>query len=115
MTPSDLTLSCVTWGAPPHDCANSQSEHSRSFALNVSNVKGPRRPVHVLRLPVRSFHSVAEIRERHALRVAVMSLADTISFGLCADPTLIPDVDKLAEFMQVEATVLADCELPQRA
>jgi diacylglycerol O-acyltransferase / wax synthase len=89
--------------------------HPRSFALNVSNVKGPRRPVHVLRLPVRSFHSVAEIRERHALRVAVMSLADTISFGLCADPTLIPDVDKLAEFMQVEATVLADCELPQRA
>ncbi len=83
--------------------------HPRSFALNVSNVRGPNRPVSVLGLTVRSFHSLAEIRERHALRVAVMSMADTLSFGLCSDPTLIADVDKLAEHMQLEATALANC------
>jgi diacylglycerol O-acyltransferase len=83
--------------------------HPRSFALNVSNVRGPHRPVNVLGLAVQSFHSVAEIRERHALRVAVMSLADTVSFGLCADPTLIADVDKLAEHIQLEAAALANC------
>ncbi|HEY6399718.1 MAG TPA: wax ester/triacylglycerol synthase domain-containing protein, partial [Solirubrobacteraceae bacterium] len=83
--------------------------HPRSFALNVSNVPGPRRPVQVLGLAVRSCHSLAEIRERHALRIAVMSLADTINFGLCADPTLIADVDVLADQMQAEAAVLADC------
>ena len=83
--------------------------HPRSFALNVSNVRGPHRPVTVLGLAVQSFHSVAEIRERHALRVAVMSLADTVSFGLCADPTLIADVDKLAEHIQLEAAALANC------
>jgi diacylglycerol O-acyltransferase len=83
--------------------------HPRSFALNVSNVRGPRRPVSVLGLTVRSFHSLAEIRDRHALRVAVMSLADTLSFGLCSDPTLIADVDKLAEHMELEAAALASC------
>jgi diacylglycerol O-acyltransferase len=83
--------------------------HPRSFALNVSNVRGPDRPVSVLGLAVQSFHSLAEIRERHALRIAVVSLADTLSFGLCSDPTLITDVDKLAEHMQLEAAALADC------
>lgn len=81
----------------------------RSFALNVSNVRGPNHPVTVLGLTVQAFHSLAEIRERHALRVAAMSLADTISFGLCADPTLIADVDKLADDMQLEADLLANC------
>ncbi len=82
--------------------------HPRSFALNVSNVKGPAPTPTVLGLNVRSMHSVAEIRERHALRVAVMSLGDTISFGVCADPTLIPDVDTLAEHMQLEAAALTN-------
>jgi diacylglycerol O-acyltransferase len=82
--------------------------HPRSFALTVSNVPGPRRPVRVLGLAVKSFHSIAEIRERHALRIAVLSLADTISFGLCADPTLVADVDLMAEHMQVEAAAFID-------
>jgi diacylglycerol O-acyltransferase / wax synthase len=80
--------------------------HPRSFALNVSNVPGPRRPVHVLGSPVRALYSLAEIREHHALRVAVASLADTLNFGLCADSTLLPDVDLLAREMQAEAAAL---------
>ena len=46
----------------------------RMFALNVSNVPGPREPVAVLGARVESMHSLAEIGERHALRVAVVSL-----------------------------------------
>lgn len=80
--------------------------HPRSFALNVSNVPGPRRPVRVLGVSVRALYSLAEIRGRHALRVAVASLADTLNFGLCADPTLVVDVDKLAQDMQAEAEAL---------
>jgi hypothetical protein len=80
--------------------------HPRSFALNVSNVPGPRRPVHVLGVPVRSLHSLAEIRERHALRIAVVSVAGTLNFGLVADPTLIADVGDLASAMQAEAATL---------
>jgi diacylglycerol O-acyltransferase len=80
--------------------------HPRSFALNVSNVPGPRQPVQVLGVPVREMYSLAEIRERHALRIAVVSLANTLNFGLVADPTLLADVDHLASDMQAEAGAL---------
>jgi diacylglycerol O-acyltransferase len=80
--------------------------HPRSFALNVSNVPGPRRPVQVLGTPVRALYSLAEIGEHHALRVAVISLANSLNFGLVADPTLLSDVDHLARDMQAEADAL---------
>jgi WS/DGAT/MGAT family acyltransferase len=81
--------------------------HPRSFALNVSNVPGPRQPVQVLGEPVRAMYSLGEIGEQHALRVAVVSLAGTLNFGLVADPTLLPDVDQLAGDLQAEAAALA--------
>jgi Wax ester synthase/diacylglycerol acyltransferase catalytic domain/WS/DGAT C-terminal domain len=80
--------------------------HPRSFALNVSNVPGPRRPVTVMGIPVRSLHSLAEIREQHALRVAVVSLAGRLHFGITADPTLLDGVDRLAAGLGTEAEAL---------
>jgi diacylglycerol O-acyltransferase / wax synthase len=80
--------------------------HPRSFALNVSNVPGPRQPVRVLGRPVRALYSLAEIRDHHALRVSVISLADSLNFGLVADPTLLSGVDHLARDMQAEAAAL---------
>jgi diacylglycerol O-acyltransferase len=80
--------------------------HPRSFALNVSNVPGPRQPVQVLGVPVQAMYSLAEIGEHHALRVAVVSLAGTLNFGLVADPTLLADVDHLAADVQAEAAAL---------
>jgi diacylglycerol O-acyltransferase / wax synthase len=79
----------------------------RSFALNVSNVPGPHRPVRVLGVPVSALYSLAEIGEQHALRVAVVSLAGSLNFGLVADPTLLADVDRLADGMRAEAAALA--------
>jgi hypothetical protein len=87
--------------------------HPRSFALNVSNVPGPRRPICVLGVPVRALYSLAEIGERHALRVAVVSLAGTLNVGLVADPTLLADVGDLAAGMQAEAAELTG-GLPHR-
>jgi diacylglycerol O-acyltransferase / wax synthase len=81
--------------------------HPRSFALNVSNVPGPRRPVTVTGIPVRALHSLAEIREHHALRVAVVSLADRLHFGITADPTLVAGVDRLAADLGAEAEALS--------
>ena len=83
--------------------------HPRSFALNVSNVPGPRQPVDVLGVPVTAMYSLAEIREDHALRVAVVSLADTLNFGLVADPTLLGDIDELAREIPPVAEALIDC------
>jgi len=79
----------------------------RSFALNVSNVRGPRREVDVLGVPVDAIYALAEIGERHALRIAVMSHVDTLRFGLCADNNLLGDVEQLAVAIQQEAAELA--------
>ena len=78
----------------------------RAFALNVSNVPGPREPVHVLGAPVTALHSLAEIGERHALRVAVVSLADTLCFGFCADPAIVQDAQLIAEGTEEAAAAL---------
>jgi WS/DGAT/MGAT family acyltransferase len=80
--------------------------HPRSFALNVSNVPGPRRPVRILGTPVSAMYTLAEIRDHHALRIAVVSLADTLNFGFVADPTILPDVDRLADDVHAEASAL---------
>jgi hypothetical protein len=81
--------------------------HPRSFALNVSNVVGPRRPCRVLGSRVNELYSLAEIREQHALRIAVVSLCDSLNFGLVADPTLLEDVAGMAADIEAEAGALA--------
>jgi diacylglycerol O-acyltransferase len=78
----------------------------REFALNVSNVPGPRTPVSVVGQPVQSIHDLADIAERHALRVAAVSYAGQLGFGLCADASLIEDLPGLADAIQAEAADL---------
>lgn len=78
----------------------------RRFALNVSNVPGPRDPVSVLGAPVEALHSIAEIGERHALRMTAVSLAGTLYFGLCADPGLVDDLGEMATGIEAGAAEL---------
>ncbi len=78
----------------------------RSFAVNVSNVPGPRLPVTLLGAPVDALFSIAEIGERHALRVAVASHGDTLSFGFCADPGIVEHVQTIADGIMAEAQSL---------
>ena len=66
-------------------------ESPRRFAVAVSNVVGPREPVAVLGAPARRLYSLAEIGERHALRVGAVSLAGGLNLGLCADPGIVDD------------------------
>jgi hypothetical protein len=62
--------------------------------------------VSVLGVPALALYSIAEVGERHALRIAVLSLAGTLRLGLCADPTLLPDVEQLAAEIEDEAAAL---------
>ncbi|WP_433559787.1 wax ester/triacylglycerol synthase domain-containing protein [Pseudonocardia xinjiangensis] len=80
----------------------------RAFALNVSNVPGPRQQVSVLGVDVETIHSIAEVGERHALRAAVVSVGDRLCFGLCADRGVIGDLDVLAAAIEQEAMVMAE-------
>jgi WS/DGAT/MGAT family acyltransferase len=78
-----------------------------AFALNVSNVKGPAQRPSVLGAPVRAFYSVADVDRQHGLRVAVVSMADELHFGLCAEPTIVGSLHPLVEGIVAEATSLA--------
>jgi diacylglycerol O-acyltransferase / wax synthase len=69
----------------------------RVFTLNVSNVPGPREGVYVLGARVCEVYSLAEIAQHHALRVAVISAAGTLFFGLCADRDAVDDVEVVAD------------------
>ena len=75
----------------------------RRFALNVSNVPGPRERMTILNETVVSVHSLAEIGERHALRVAALSYGDGLYLGLCADPDVVHDLGDLARAIEAEA------------
>jgi diacylglycerol O-acyltransferase len=95
-------------GASPqleHFCRRLEAS-PRTFALNVSNVPGPPGSVTVLGTPVEAVYSLAEIGQRHALRIAVVSLAGRLHFGLCADPAIVGDVGLLAEGVEAEAAAL---------
>jgi WS/DGAT/MGAT family acyltransferase len=78
----------------------------REFAVSVSNVPGPRRPVSVLGTPVEELHSIAEIGLRHGLRISVVSLADRLFFGFNADPDLVADLEAMADGVELEAAAL---------
>jgi hypothetical protein len=78
----------------------------RRFAVNVSNVPGPRSRVAILEAPVEALYSIAEIGEHHALRVAVVSLAGELCFGFCADPAIVDDLQAMAEGVELEAGAL---------
>ena len=78
----------------------------RRFALNVSNVPGPRYPISVLSSPVQRMYTLAEISRHHALRVSVVSFADQLCFGFCADSDLVPNVQTLAAEVQPQSQAL---------
>jgi diacylglycerol O-acyltransferase len=79
----------------------------RVFTLNVSNVPGPRAQRAVLGAPVRRLCSLAEVANKHALRISVVSGCGRLTFGLCADPEAVGPVEPLAQAIEGELDALA--------
>jgi diacylglycerol O-acyltransferase len=79
-----------------------------AFALNVSNVIGPAYRPSVLGAPVRAFHSIADIDERHGLRVAVISMADELHFGVCGEPAIVGGLDPLVDGILADAASIVE-------
>jgi len=82
---------------------------ARAFTVSVSDVPGPRTPVSVLGRRVHATWPLAEIGFHHALRVTAASMVDVLSFGVCVDPGLVPDLDVLAAGLRAEADLLVGC------
>ncbi len=82
-------------GALPPVAHWSMSPHV--FTFNVSNVPGPHEAVFMLGARLGELYSLAEVAHHHALRVAVISAAGTLFFGLCADGEAVADLGDLAD------------------
>jgi WS/DGAT/MGAT family acyltransferase len=80
----------------------------RVFALNVSNVPGPKGPLFVMGGGLRELYSLAEVANRHALRASVVSAAGALSYGLCADPAVVDELHLVAEGIEDELRALLD-------
>ncbi|HLL87185.1 MAG TPA: wax ester/triacylglycerol synthase family O-acyltransferase [Thermoleophilaceae bacterium] len=80
--------------------ANAIAGRPGVFSLCVSNVPGPRERLYVLGGRIEEVHSLAEIGDRHGLRVSAVSYCGSVSLGLCADPAAIHDLDSLAAALE---------------
>jgi WS/DGAT/MGAT family acyltransferase len=112
----DTLLRDLARAAPPlRQLLDRLTLHPRAFALNVSNVVGPRTSPSLLGAPVRALYSVADVDHRHGLRVAVISMADELYFGLCADPAIVGKLEPLVDGIRAEGAALADRSRPADA
>jgi diacylglycerol O-acyltransferase / wax synthase len=103
----DTLLRDVARVAPPlRHLLDRLTLHPRAFALNVSNVVGPIKSPSLLGAPVRALYSIADIDHRHGLRVAVISMADELHVGLCADPAIVGDLEPLVDGIRAEGAAL---------
>ncbi len=73
-----------------------------AFTVEISNLRGPPGPISVAGHPARELLTFAEPAERHALRIAAISLADQIAIGLCTDPDGAPPLAGLAPAIECE-------------
>jgi len=76
--------------------ANAVAGRPGVFSLCVSNVPGPRERLSILGGEVVELHSLAEVGDRHGLRISALSYSGRLSLGVCVDAFAVPDVDVLA-------------------
>jgi WS/DGAT/MGAT family acyltransferase len=82
--------------APLHKASTRLSSGPREFALSVSNVPGPRTAAQVLGRPTAGLVTLAEPADRHAVRIAIISIGDRITFGVCSDPEAVEGTERIA-------------------
>jgi diacylglycerol O-acyltransferase / wax synthase len=73
-----------------------------AFTVEISNLRGPPKPIRVADHSVRELLTFAEPAQRHALRITAISLAGRIAIGLCSDPAVGPPLGGLATAIERE-------------
>ncbi len=72
-----------------------------------TNVPGPREPRHILGRRLLEIHPVVPLAAGIGLGFAILSYAGTLSIAVTADPTLVPDVERLIPALHAAADELA--------
>ena len=71
--------------------------HRPIFNVCISNVPGPPFPLYVAGAQVLDTYPMGPIFECFGLNITLMSYLDRVDFGLVADPSLVPDVWRIAD------------------
>jgi hypothetical protein len=76
------------------------------FNVTVSNVPGPREPLHLGRSRLVAQYPVSIVVEGQGLNITVVSYGDTLHVGLVACRELVPDLWELARDVKAGLEVL---------
>jgi diacylglycerol O-acyltransferase / wax synthase len=93
---------------PIYRATSRAASSPREFGLAISNVPGPREPIHVGGRRVERLGSVAEPAPHHALRVSAISHAGTVTVGFCSDPDALSGLERLADAFSAAVDELRD-------
>ncbi|GAA0927385.1 wax ester/triacylglycerol synthase family O-acyltransferase [Kribbella koreensis] len=85
---------------------NTWAPRTPAMNVNISNVPGPREPLYLAGAEVESIVPLAGITDGLGLNITVMSYCGNIHIGVVADRDQVPDVQRLADLMAEELTVL---------
>jgi diacylglycerol O-acyltransferase / wax synthase len=104
------TLSAVNNLAPPTVLAQASRLQfsTRLFNLLVTNIPGPQIPLYVLGRQLEDLFPLAFLPKDHALAVAIMSYNGGIDYGLLGDYDALPDIDVIAEGIDVSLSELLE-------
>jgi hypothetical protein len=94
--------------APPQVVAGLTRMQSvgRMFNLVASNIPGPQFPLYLLGRRLVDLFPQAPLAANQALSIAVMSYDGTMGFGLLADRDALPDVDVIAQGIELSINEL---------
>jgi WS/DGAT/MGAT family acyltransferase len=113
--PADL-LADITQFAPPALAGQAARAAARlklvqrvnPFNLIVSNVPGPSVPLYYAGAKLLAYYPLSAIADGQGLNVTVMSYGGELHFGVLGDRDLVPDVDKIARYLEDELHALHD-------
>ena len=88
---------------PLQDAAARMASSARAYNLVVSNVPGPRVPVHLLGARCIEALPVIPLSEGHALSIGMLSLHDALCFSVYADPEALPTARDLPAALSASA------------
>jgi len=71
----------------------------RAFNLVVSNIPGPREPLYMLGCELEEVYPVVPLADRHAISIGLTTIGNGAFFGIYADPESLPDIERLATFI----------------
>ena len=108
---AEVLVSAQGWAPPTVLAQASRLQFStRLFNLIVTNVPGPQFPLYVRGRRMEDVFPVAFLPRDHALAIAIMSYDGGLNLGLLADYDALPDVDVIADGIDLaleELVVLA--------